>query len=566
MPREGAAGFPEALPWLYEFLFSAAGAVLFWKSTPLPSDFDVRYLCEDYALDPDRRELTRGSHPVALEPKVFDLLAYLIRHRERVISRNELIATVWAGRVVSESALSTRINAARVALCDSGDEQRFIKTLPRKGFRFVGAVREENRPPVAVGTAAVGTGPAVDASRLAGGSVDKPSIAVLPFENLGGDPAQDYFSDGIVEDLTTALSRSRAFFVIARNSAFTYKGLPVDSQGAAQALGVRYLLQGSVRQAGGRVRVTGQLIEAATGRQLWADRFDGDMSDIFQLQDRIVTCVVGAIAPQLEKAEMNRATQIATGDLAAYDLYLRGLASWNRWSREENAKALQLFYAAIDKDPDFSTPYGLAASCHLFAKANDWAPAFDEREIARLVDLAADLGMEDPIALCWAGHVHAFFFKDLDRALLLIDRALELDENLAHAWQRRGWVCGYAGDSEGAIASLQRAIRLNPLDPRVFLTQTAMGFAHLVAGDDAQAAEWAAMALRVKPNWMPALRVALMANASRGDTREAERIRAAYLDVDPAMSVAKICGFYPVRREVDRQRLIDALRKAGVQE
>ena len=517
----------------------------------------MRYLFEEYALDPDRRELTRGSNPIALEPKVFDLLVYLIRNRERVISRDDLIATVWEGRVVSESALSTRINAARAALRDNGEDQRYIKTLPRKGFRFVGTVREES---------AVAAAAAVGAPQLSPGYLDKPSIAVLPFDNLSGDPMQDYFSDGIVEDITTALSRSRAFFVIARNSSFTYKGAPVKSQQVAQELGVRYLLEGSVRKAGDRVRVTGQLIEAASGRHLWADRFDGDMSGIFDLQDQLVTCVVGAIAPQVEKAEISRAIQTTTGDLAAYDLYLRGLASWNRWTKNENAKALQLFYSAIEKDPDFSTAYGLAASCHLFAKANDWAPTFDERKIARLVDRAADLGMDDPIALCWAGHAHAYFFKDLDRALLLIDRALELDENLATAWQRRGWVCGYAGDSEGAIASLQRAIRLNPLDPRVFLTQSAMGFAHFIAGRDEEAADWAAKALRIKPNWLPALRVALAANAMLGRADEAERIRTTYRDIDPEMSIPKICGFYALRREADRQRLVEGLRRAGVPE
>jgi TolB-like protein len=514
----------------------------------------VRYLFEDYALDADRRELFRGSHPVAVEPKAFDLLVYLIRNRDRVVSRDDLIATVWEGRVVSESALGTRINAVRAALGDNGEQQRFIRTLPRKGFRFVGPVRE------ARSDAAAALGEAWP------GRSEKPSIAVLPFENLCGDPTQDYFSDGIVEDITTALSRSRAFFVIARNSSFTYKGAPVKSQRVAQELGVRYLLEGSVRKAGGWVRVTAQLIEAASGRHLWADHFDGEVSDIFELQDRIVTCVVGAIAPQLERAEIDRASRIATGDLAAYDLYLRGLASWNHWTRDENAKALQLFYTAIEKDPDFSTAYGLAASCHLFAKANDWVSTFDEREIARLVERAADLGMDDPIALCWAGHVHAYFFGDLDRGLLLIDRALEIDENLAIAWQRRGWVCGYVGDSQGAIASLARAIQLNPLDPRVFLTQSAMGFAHFIAGRDAEAADWAARALRIKPSWPPALRVAMVANAMRGHADEAGRIRSAYCELDPRASIPKICGYYPQRREADRQRLIEGLRRAGVPE
>jgi TolB-like protein len=555
MPCDVATGLPDLLPSPYESVaFPCRSRAIVISRFPIRSDHDVRYLFEDYVLDSDRRELVRDGESVALEPKVFDLLAYLIRNRERVVSRDELIATVWEGRVVSESALSTRINAARAALCDNGEQQRFIRTLPRKGLRFVGAVREEARVEVA------GT------RQLPPANFEKPSIAVLPFENLSGDPTQDYFCDGIVEDITTALSRSRAFFVIARNSSFTYKGAPVKSQRVGEELGVRYLLEGSVRKSSGRARVTGQLIEAASGRHLWADRFDGELSDIFDLQDRVVTCVVGAIAPKLERAEIERASRIATDDLAAYDLYLRGLASWNRWTRDENAKALQLFHSAIEKDPDFSTPYGLAASCHLFARANDWTSAFDEREIARLVDRAADLGMDDPIALCWAGHVHAYFFGDLDRALLLIDRALEIDENLAIAWQRRGWVCGYAGDSEGAIASLERAIRLNPLDPRVFLTQSAMAFAHFLAGRDEEATDWAARALRVKPNWPPALRVALVANAVRGHAPEAEQIRATYCSIDPEMSIPKLCRCYPLRREVDRQRLIGGLRKAGVPE
>jgi tetratricopeptide (TPR) repeat protein len=220
----------------------------------------------------------------------------------------------------------------------------------------------------------------------------------------------------------------------------------------------------------------------------------------------------------------------------------------------------------MEKDREFSTPYGLAASCYLFAKANGWASSFDEKEIARLAEQAADAGADDPVALCWAGHVHAFFFKDVERALLLVDRALELDVNLAVAWQRSGWVRGYAGDSEGAIESLNRAIRLNPLDPRVFLTQSAMAFAQFVAGRDNEAAHWAAMALRIKPNWLPALRVAIAANAMDGRGDEAGRALKSYVGIDPEVSIAKICDYYPLRRDADRRRLVVALRKAGLPE
>jgi TolB-like protein len=513
----------------------------------------LRYLFEDYALDAERRELLRGTKPVSVEPQVFDLLHHLIRNRDHVVSKDDLIASVWNGRVVSESALSTRLNAARAAVGDNGDEQRLIKTFPRKGLRFVATVRED----AGSDAAAVENPPRV---------LDRASIAVLPFANLSSDPEQDYFADGVVEDIITALSRNRAFFVIARNSSFTYKGRGIDIKQVGRELGVRYVLEGSVRKLGDRVRVTGQLIEAASGHHLWAERFDGDMADIFDLQDQIVTRVVGALAPQLEKAEIDRAKEGATGDLAAYDLYLRGLASWNRWSKEENAKALQLFYAAIEKDADYSTPYGLAASCYLLAKASGWASNFDEKEIARLVNRATDIGMDDPVALCWAGHALAFFFKDVDRALLLIDRALELDENLAVAWQRSGWVRGYAGEPDRAIESLNKAMRLNPLDPRMFLTQSAMAFAHFIAGCDDEAADWAATALRVKPNWPPGLRVAIASNAMRGRLDEARQAMRLLLAIDPGLTIEKVCDFYPLRRDADRRRLIAGLRKAGMPE
>ena len=512
----------------------------------------MRYLFENYVLDPDRRELLHGRIGVPVEPQVFDLLLYLIRNRDRVVSREDVFASVWRGRIVSESALSTRINAARTAIGDNGESQRLIRTLPRKGLRFVGSVLEEQNAVA---------GPPV---KVLAGACDKPSIAVLPFANLSGDPEQDYFSDGVVEDITTALSRNRAFLVIARNSSFTYKGKCLDVRQVAQELGVRYVLEGSVRKSAGRVRVTAQLIDAESGHHLWADRFDGSLADIFELQDQIVTRVVGAIAPQLEKAEIGRARLRSTDDLAAYDLYLHGLDNWNRWTQAGNAKALQLFNAAIEKDSEFSTAYGLAASCHLLAKANNWAATFDATEISRLVERASRIGVDDPVALCWAGHAHAYFFKDVDRALLLIDRALELDANLAIAWQRSGWVRGYAGDPEGAIESLGNAMRLNPLEPRMFLTQSAMAFAHFIAGRDDAAAHWALMGLRVKPNWLPALRVAIAANAMRGHVDEAQRALRSYLQIDPQVDIEKICGYYPLRRDIDRERLILAMRKAGV--
>ena len=235
------------------------------------------------------------------------MLDYLIRNRERVISKDDLIEAIWNGRIVSETALTTRLNAARNAIGDTGEEQRLIKTLPRKGFRFVGTVRE-----VQGAAGAAVTDNAVEPSKPALTLPDKPSIAVLPFHNLSGDPEQEYFADGMVDDIITALSHFKALFVIARNSSFTYKGRAVDVKQVGRELGVRYVLEGSVRKAANRVRITGQLVDTATGAHLWADRFDGGLGDVFDLQDQVTESVVGAIAPALEKAEIERAKRKPT--------------------------------------------------------------------------------------------------------------------------------------------------------------------------------------------------------------------------------------------------------------
>jgi len=246
----------------------------------------LRYLVEEYAFDTDRRELHRGADVVSVAPQVFDLLDYLIRNRERVVTKDELINAVWNGRSVSDAALTTRLNVARSAIGDSGEEQRLIKTLPRKGFRFVGQVREARE--------AARPNPG-DVPESAPPLPDKPSIAVLPFENMSGDPEQEYFVDGLVEEIITALSRFKLLFVIARNSSFTFKGKAVDIKEVGRRLGVRYVLEGSVRKAAGKVRIAGQLIDAVTGAHIWADRFERDLTDVFALQDEVTVAVIGAI-------------------------------------------------------------------------------------------------------------------------------------------------------------------------------------------------------------------------------------------------------------------------------
>jgi TolB-like protein len=278
----------------------------------------VQYGFEDYVLDPERRELTRGSGAIAVGPQVFDLLLYLVQNGKHVVSKDELLDVVWGGRIVSESTLTSHINAARKAIGDSGHEQRLIRTVARKGFRFVGEVRE-GQPSVSFRSQKGELARSDEVSSHALALPDIPSIAVLPFMNLSGDPEQEYFADGVVDDIISALSRIRWLFVVARNSSFTYEGRAVDVKQVGRELGVRYVLEGSVREAANRVRITGQLIDATTGGHLWADRFEGTLGDIFDLQDQLTENVVGAIAPQLERAEIERAKRKPTESLDAHD-------------------------------------------------------------------------------------------------------------------------------------------------------------------------------------------------------------------------------------------------------
>ena len=293
-------------------------------------------------------------------PQVFDLLSYLIKHREHVVSKDDLIAAVWNGRAISDSALGSRINAARCAIGDSGNKQRFIRTFPRKGIRFVATAHEQGAIVQPAQTAAVR--PAGAASLAA-----RPSIAVLPFANMSGDPAQDYFADGMAEEIITALSRCKSLFIIARNSSFTYKGKAVDVRQVGQDLGVRYVLEGSVRRAGNRLRFTGQLVEATSGVHLWADHFDGEVSDLFDLQDRFTASVVAAIEPNLLLAEFERLKHKPAANLDAYDLLLRAQQLEYALTQQSITAALECLEQALAIDPDYAPAAALAAHCYQFA-------------------------------------------------------------------------------------------------------------------------------------------------------------------------------------------------------
>jgi TolB-like protein/class 3 adenylate cyclase/predicted Zn-dependent protease len=399
----------------------------------------------------------------------------------------------------------------------------------------------------------------------------KPSIAVLPFDNLSCDREQEYFADGMVEEIITALSRFRGLFVIARNSSFAYKGRAVDVKRIGRELGVRYILEGSVRKAGSRVRISGQLIDTSTGAHLWADRFDGALEDIFDLQDQVTASVVSAIAPKLEQAEIELTKRKPTENLDAYDYYLRGLADAHQWTKESTADALTHFYRAIELDPNFAAAFGMAARVYALRRGGGWWTRNDAEvaEVARLARRAAELGKDDAVALGTAGMGLAQIVGHFDHAKALTDRAIGLNPNLAWAWLFSGWVRVWLGEHEAAIERLGRALRLNPNDPHSYSMYLAMAEAHLFAGRYDEAVSWAQKAVQEKPDFLVAATVAAATYALAGRAEEANRAITQVRQLDPTLRMENLQTVFPVRRIMrpdDFAKLAEGLRRAGLPE
>ena len=382
---------------------------------------------------------------------------------------------------------------------------------------------------------------------------DKPSVAVLPFTNMSGDPEQEYFADGLAEDIITALSRMTWLFVIARNSSFTYKGKAVDIKKVGRELGVRYVLEGSVRKAGNKVRITGQLIDSSTGAHLWANRFDGSLEDVFDLQDQVTTDVVSAIAPKVEQAEMERARHKPTESLAAYDYYMRGMARIYDGTRDANIAALQNFERAVNIDPNFASAYGMCTYCYVWRKANGWLADKDRAvaETERLARAAARLGPDDAVALAHAGFALAFVVGELDDGMALIDRALALNPNLAAAWRFNGFVRVFLGQPDLAIEPLERALQLSPLDPLIFIVQMGFIFAHFFAGRYDEALAYAKKALAQNPAYVTAIVMAAVSAALAGRADEMTKAVGQLLKMDPSHKMSNFKNMWPLRREED---------------
>jgi adenylate cyclase len=521
----------------------------------------LRYLFEEYAFDTDRRELHRGPDVVSVAPQVFDLLDYLIRNRERVVSKDDLINAVWNGRSVSDAALTTRLNVARSAIGDSGEEQRLIKTLPRKGFRFVGCVREARE--------VAGSNPGEVAPESALTVPDKPSIAVLPFENMSGDPEQEYFADGMVEEIITALSRFKWLFVIARNSSFTFKGKSVDIKEVGRRLGVRYVLEGSVRKASGKVRIAGQLIDALTGAHIWADRFERELSDVFALQDEVTIAVVSAIQPKLLQTEIAMATRRRPESLTAYDFYLRALQQYYLATREGVAEAISLAHRALELDLRFGLATALAGLCHMqnVIRGHAVDPQFDRKEAVRLLRLALSIDDSDPEILAMACLNSTFMIGDRESEIEMADRAVALNQNSFQAWNCRGWVHKLVGLQEEAIRSFEHGIRLSPIDPQLHRALVGIGMAFIELRRFDEAIVAGKKAQRQNPSYSGAYRCLASAFAHLGRDAEAREAAARMLEVDPAFTtISAYIARAPGLGQSGSKILIEGLRKAGLPE
>src|ERR1043166_4983275 len=491
-----------------------------------------------------------------MQPQVFDLLLFLIAQRDRIVSKDDLVAEVWGHRPISDSALNSRINAARKALQDDGRAQRLIRTIPRKGFRFVGDCVEVAVP---------ARSPAIAPEPAGAVASDRPAIAVLAFNNMSDDPDQDYFCDGITEDILTALSKVRWFFVIARNSSFTYKGRNVHIRQIADELGVRYVVEGSVRKAGDRVRITAQLNDATSGSHLWAEHYDRDLVDVFAVQDEITNAIVAAIEPQIYAAENFHSRRKPPNSVDAWDLVMRALSHHWRVTRTDSLAAQALLERAIAIDPNYGQALALFATNHMFGVHLGWtdlATAAPIAERAALAAIAAD--SED----AWAHTALAsayFSTRRLDHSLAEFELALQLNPNFSLAQGYYALALCYSGRSTDAYAATQRAIRQSPRDPSSAIYYGVAAYAQFVGRNYQEAIALAQEATRQRGDLTGAYRVLAVAAGMTGQIELARSALAELRRTQPNISLAWISTQLPWKHDADVEHYLEGFRRAGLE-
>jgi TolB-like protein len=513
-----------------------------------------------HTLDTDRRELRRGSDTVVLQPQVFDLLVYLVQNRDRVVSKDDLIEAIWGGRIVSDSTLTSRVNAARRAVCDSGEEQKLIRTVARKGLRFVGAVSTHESPHPFGSSGDELHSPARPVLPLP----DRAAIAVLPFVNMSGDPEQEYFSDGISEDIITALSKLRWFFVIARNSSFVYKGKAVHLKQVAEELGVGYVAEGSVRKIGDRVRITAQLNDVATGSHIWAERYDRDLADVFAVQDEITAAIVAAIEPQIYAAENIRARRKPPDNMDAWDLVMRALSHYWRVTRQDNVVAQALLEKATSIDPNYGHALGLLAASYMFSAHMGWADMATVVPVAERAALAAVLAdNEDAWAHFALGCVH-LFARRFDDSLAELEWALQLNPSFSLAQGYHGLTLCYCGRWEEGDLAARRALRLSPRDPLSAVYYGIASYAQYIGRNYEEAMRLASEGIRRRADFVGAHRVLTAAAGMAGRSEIAADALRELRRAQPNISLDWIAQHMPIKEKAEREHYLAGFRRAGL--
>jgi TolB-like protein len=520
--------------------------------------FGVQFIFSNHVLDTSRQELSCGGEGVPIEPQVFNLLQYLVENRDRVVSKDDLFDKIWEGRIVSESTLTSRINAVRKAVGDSGKDQHLVRTIARKGFRFVGDVRvshPEMKP---------GEGSEDHSNKDSLSFLDRPAIAVLPLTNMSEDPGQEYFSDGISEDIITALSKLRWFYVIARNSSFAYKGKSLHLKQIGEELGVGYVVEGSVRKDGDRVRITVQLNDVITGSHIWAERYDRSLADVFAVQDEIAQAIVAAIQPQLYAAENFRAQRKPPDSMDAWDLVMRALSHYWRVTRQDNMVAQALLEKAINIDPNYGQALGVLAASHTFSAHMGWetmAKAVPVAERAALAAIRAD--SED----AWAHYALAsvyLFNRRFEDSLAEFELALELNPNFSPARGYYGVALTYCGRWEEGDRAARHALRLSPRDPFAAIYCGVAAYSQFVGRNYEEAIRLSREALRHRADFVGAHRVLTAAAAAGGFGDVASAALKELRRVQPDISLEWISNEMPFKREEDRVCYLDGFRRAGL--
>jgi TolB-like protein/cytochrome c-type biogenesis protein CcmH/NrfG len=500
-----------------------------------------------------------------VEPQVFDLLVYLVENRDRVVSKEQLFAAIWRGRIVSDSTFTSRVNAARHAIGDNGQEQRLIRTVARKGLRFVGDVQMQSDTAGSPRSDAPRADETRDRPRSPASLPDRAAIAVLPFDNMTGDPSQEYFSDGISEDLITALSKLRSFLVIARNSSFIYKGKATHLKQIAAELGVGYVLEGSVRRIGDRVRITAQLNDASTGSHLWAERYDRDLADLFAVQDEITEAVVTAIEPQLYAAESFHASRKPPESLDAWDLLMRALSHYWRVTRQDNMVAQALLEKAITIDPNYGRALGLLATSHFFGIHMGWEEPATSAPIGERAARAARLAdAADPWAAFALGCAN-LFARHFDDSLAEFEAALRLNPNFSLAQGYYGLALCYCGRWQEGAQAAERALRLSPGDPLSALYYGISAYAQFIGRNYQEAMRLARQGVRQRSDFVGAHRVLTAAAGMIGDHETARRALQELRRAQPNVSLAWIASQLPMQQDSERQHYLEGFRRAGLE-